>query len=95
MFIRKNVFLEYGPSWITSSDRFQCRLDVVDILNREQRIIMRDYVHPNYNIKPPVEDVPLFKLRTNEKDIDSINYKNHVPIHLKKHSTWLERNKLI
>ncbi len=92
---RRNIFLEYGPSWLNSSDRFQGRIDFLESLTREQRIVMREYWHPNFNIKPPKEDVALFNLREGEKDIDSANYSNNVPLHLRKHSTWLERNKSI
>lgn len=87
---RMNVFLEYGPSWITASDRFDCDHSWRDSLTRERRILMRAYDHPNSFVKPPAEDVPLFLPRSPEMGADSERYDARVPAHLRKQRTWTE-----
>lgn len=89
---RINVFYEYGPSWITATDRWRSNLTWLETLNRERRILMRDCEFPNSLIKPPAADLPLFDLRENEEDLDSRRYDDRVPIELRARTTWLERN---
>lgn len=57
---RKVIYLEYGPCWIRSGDRFTTDLKSTLRLSRSQRIIMRPYEHSNCFIKIPESDVPLF-----------------------------------
>jgi ectoine hydroxylase len=90
---RKNMFLEYGPTWIVAGDHFSCNPEWLAGLSRTRRIIMREYDHPNYQIKPPDEDTSLFLPRADEHDVDSDNYAAHVPPHLRKRTTWVERNR--
>ncbi len=52
--IRKNFFIAYCPSWLTEADRFKSDPEWLQIINREQRIIMRSYNHPYHRAKPPV-----------------------------------------
>lgn len=88
---RKNMFLEYGPSWIVAGDRFASDPSWVAGLPRTRRILMREYDHPNYQIKPPEADTPLFRPREDEPDLDSAHYGAHVPADLRKYSTWVEK----
>lgn len=53
---RMNFFLEYGPAWIHTGDRTHADAAWMNSLDREKRIIMRNYNHPNLCIKPPLED---------------------------------------
>jgi hypothetical protein len=87
---RMNVFLEYGPTWITAADRFGCDPAWRESLPRERRILMRAYEHPNSLIKPPEEDVPLFLPREAGLGPDVAAYSDAVPAHLRKHRTWAE-----
>lgn len=87
---RLNVFLEYGPSWITAADRFGCDPAWRESLPRERRILMRPYEHANSFIKPPEEDVPLFLPREAGLGADQTRYVQDVPAHLRKHRTWAE-----
>jgi ectoine hydroxylase len=89
---RINIFYEYGPAWITASDRWRSNLAWLQSLNREQRILMRDYDFPNSLIKPPAADVPLFDLRPSEADLDSTLFRDSVEPRLRSRRTWLERN---
>ncbi|WP_328341075.1 phytanoyl-CoA dioxygenase family protein [Micromonospora sp. NBC_00421] len=89
---RLNMFLEYGPSWIVTSDREHSDPAWLAGLGRTRRILMRDYVHPNHLIKPPAEDVPLFARRADDPGGDADDYGPHVPLELRKRSTWLERH---
>ncbi|MGC4792170.1 phytanoyl-CoA dioxygenase family protein [Micromonospora sp. DT178] len=88
---RLNMFLEYGPTWIVTSDREHSAPSFLAGLGRTRRILMRDYRHPNHLIKLPGEDVPLFAPRAGESGDDG-PYGPHVPLELRKRSTWLERN---
>ncbi|MFF5176355.1 phytanoyl-CoA dioxygenase family protein [Micromonospora sp. NPDC000089] len=89
---RLNMFLEYGPTWITTSDRVHSDAGWLSKLGRTRRILMRDYVHPNHLIKLPAEDVPLFNRRPGEPDPEAGVYGPHVPLELRKRTTWLERH---
>jgi hypothetical protein len=91
---RLNMFFEYGPSWVVSSDRFSADTESTNELTRAQRIIMRAYSQPNYLIKPPDADVPLFLPREGEEDVDSADYRDHVPESLRRRATWVERSGL-
>lgn len=88
---RLNVFLEYGPSWLVTSDRVRSSSEWLAGLTRERRIIMRDYDQPNSFVKLPAEDVPLYGLRAGEEDLEESVYGDHVPLELRKRSTWIER----
>jgi hypothetical protein len=83
---RINVFYEYGPSWITTSDHWRCHPLFLERLTREQRILMRDYEYPNGQIKLPAEDYPLF---ADARPVVG-QYSEHVPMHLRKHPTRSE-----
>ncbi|MEU6573877.1 phytanoyl-CoA dioxygenase family protein [Streptomyces sp. NPDC046805] len=89
---RLNVFLEYGPSWIVTSDRNRSDPDWIASLTRNRRIIMRDYDHPNSNVKLFDSDVPLYHRRPDEPDPQEGRYGDHVPPALRKRSTWTERH---
>lgn len=89
---RLNMFLEYGPSWIVTSDRNRSDAAWLAGLSRTRRILMRDYAEPNYLVKLPAEDVPLFAPRCGEEDPAAGAYGNHVPLELRKRSTWVERH---
>ncbi|MCF1598462.1 phytanoyl-CoA dioxygenase family protein [Streptomyces muensis] len=94
-FTRLNLFFEYGPSWIVSSDRGRSDPDWLSGLSRARRILMRDYDEPNDWIRLPAEDVPLYTLRPGESDLEAGQYGDHVPPQLRKRSTWLERNGML
>lgn len=83
---RINLFYEYGPSWIVASDRWRCNPLFLEQLNREQRILMRDYDYPNAQIKLPPEDYPLF---ADARPVEG-QYSERVPMHLRKHPTRTE-----
>lgn len=88
---RQNVFLEYGPSWLVTSDRLLADPQWAEGLTRERRIIMRAYREQNQCIKPPERDVPLFLPRPGEPDGEPAQYADHVPLALRKRTTWRER----
>ncbi|MFJ6943277.1 phytanoyl-CoA dioxygenase family protein [Streptomyces wuyuanensis] len=92
---RLNLFLEYGPTWIVTSDRIGCDKEWLSGLTRRRRILMRDYDHPNRLIKLPDEDVPLFASRPGEPDLEAGRYGDHVPLALRKRSTWMEQEGLL
>ena len=91
--IRKNLYLSYCPSWITSADRLRSDPSWLASLTREQRIIVRDYEQPYQYAKPPPEEFPLFLSR--EQGVDRIPglYRDEVPLHLRHRPTaaanWL------
>jgi hypothetical protein len=58
--VRKNIFLAYCPSWIVAADHLHSDPDWIKTLNREQRIIMRNYTYAYDHTKPPAADFPLF-----------------------------------
>ncbi|MFG2983267.1 phytanoyl-CoA dioxygenase family protein [Streptomyces sp. NPDC048258] len=87
---RQNLFLEYGPSWVTASDRVVSDPAWAEQLPRERRIIMRAYREQNQCVKPPERDVPLYLPRAGEPDAEAGLYADHVPLSLRKRSTWLE-----
>jgi hypothetical protein len=69
---RKVIYLEYGPAWIRSGDRFKTDPKDVTRLSRSQKIIMRPYVHANHFIKIPESDVPLFPSYRGRLKSDSV-----------------------
>lgn len=89
---RLNMFLEYGPSWIVTSDRTGSDAGWLAGLSRTRRILMRDYVHVNQLVKLPSDDVPLFAPRQGEPDVEADVYGPHVPLELRKRTTWMERH---
>jgi len=88
---RKNLFLAYCPSWITSADRLTSDPDWLATLDREQQIIMRSYEHAYANAKPPAEHFPLFLDRETGLDHDPALYGEHVALHRRKRKTWYEK----
>lgn len=88
---RKNLFLAYCPSWITSADRLTSDPAWLSTLTREQQIIMRSYEHAYANAKPPAEHFPLFLDRETGLDHDPDIYADHVAIHRRKRKTWHEK----
>ncbi|MDQ0946032.1 phytanoyl-CoA dioxygenase family protein [Streptomyces sp. V1I1] len=92
---RLNAFFEYGPSWIVTSDRVRSDPEWVSSLTRTRRILMRDYEHPNNMIKLPSADVPLFLPRPGETDPHQGRYQDHVPLALRRRSTWLEQQGIL
>ncbi|MBA0053686.1 hypothetical protein E0L36_23315 [Streptomyces sp. AJS327] len=92
---RLNLFLEYGPSWVVTSDRQRSDAGWLAGLSRTRRIIMRDYEDPNDCVKLPPEDVPLYLPRDGEDDLEAGRYSADVPLELRKRSTWLEREGVV
>jgi hypothetical protein len=94
--IRKNLYLSYCPSWITSGDRQRSDPSWLNSLTREQRIIMRDYDQPYQYAKPPPEEFPLFLTR--EQGVDRVPglYREEVPLNLRHRPTttshWVSQN---
>jgi hypothetical protein len=76
--VRKNIFLAYCPSWIVAADHLHSDPDWIKTLNREQRIIMRNYSYAYDHTKPPAADFPLFLDRETGLDHDPGLYKDHV-----------------
>lgn len=93
---RKNLFLAYCPSWITSADRLTSDPTWLATLNREQQIIMRSYDRAYDHAKPPAEHFPLFLDRETGLDHDPDRYSEQVALHRRKRKTWHEKhNELI
>lgn len=88
---RKNLFLAYCPSWITSADRLTSDPAWLETLGREQQIIMRSYEHAYANAKPPAEHFPLFLDRETGQPQDEGIYSDHVALHRRKRKTWHEK----
>ncbi|MFI9645040.1 phytanoyl-CoA dioxygenase family protein [Streptomyces sp. NPDC052040] len=90
---RRNIFLEYGPSWLVASDRVITDPRWAAGLPRERRIILRAYDDQNLCVKPPAEDVPLYLERGEEPapDPEGARYADHVPLELRRRTTWVER----
>jgi hypothetical protein len=88
---RKNLFLAYCPSWITSADRLISDPAWLSTLTREQQIIMRSYEHAYANAKPPAEHFPLFLDRETGLDHDPARYADHVGVERRKRLTWHEK----
>jgi ectoine hydroxylase-related dioxygenase (phytanoyl-CoA dioxygenase family) len=82
--VRQNIFLAYCPSWIVAGDRLQSDPEWLQTLNREQRIIMRSYIHAYDHAKPPASDFPLFLDRDTGLDHDPERYRDHVKLHRRK-----------
>lgn len=76
--VRKNIFLAYCPSWIVAADHLRSDPTWLETLNREQRIIMRDYGYAYDHTKPPAKDFPLFLDRETGLDHDPGLYRDHV-----------------
>lgn len=90
---RKNVFLEYGPSWIVSGDRTSSDPEWLTSLTRRRRILMRDYSSsPNDFIKIPKSDIPLVPCEeaVARGGTPPRSYNHDVPHHLKKFPTRVE-----
>ncbi|HVJ64668.1 MAG TPA: phytanoyl-CoA dioxygenase family protein [Bdellovibrionota bacterium] len=77
---RRNLYLEYGPSWLQNSEAQGFRADYLESITREQRIILRPYRDPNEFYKPPAEDVPLYAAQPD------LNYAAHVTNDLKQYT---------
>jgi hypothetical protein len=92
--VRKNLYLSYCPSWVTSADRHRSDPAWLAGLTREQRIILRDYDQPYEYAKPPAEAFPLFLTRDRGLDHVPGLYRDKVPLHLRNRPTtvsaWLE-----
>ena len=88
---RKNLFLAYCPSWITSADRLTSNPQWLSTLNREQRIIMRSYNYAYSHAKPPEEDYPLFLERENGLDRDPGVYTDRISLGRRKRKTVAEK----
>ena len=82
--VRKNIFLAYCPSWIVAADHLRSDPQWLETLNREQRIIMRDYDYAYDHTKPPAQDFPLFLDRETGLDHDSDLYHERVAKHRRK-----------
>ena len=82
--VRKNIFLAYCPSWIVAADHLRSDPNWLATLNREQRIIMRDYDYAYDHTKPPAQDFPLFLDRETGLDHDENRYHERVAKHRRK-----------
>jgi hypothetical protein len=94
--VRKNIFLAYCPSWIVAADHLRSKPEWLSTLNREQRIIMRDYDYAYDHTKPPAQDFPLFLDRETGLDYDPDKYRDHVAKGRRKrmlaHEKWAEES---
>lgn len=83
---RINIFYDYELGWIVASDRWRCHPSFMEQLNREQRILMRDYDFSNTQIKLPPDDYPWFA------DARSVEGQcaRHAPMLLRRHPTRSE-----
>lgn len=90
--VRKNVFLEYAPSWIVAGDHYRSDPEWLKTLSRRQRILMRSYDRPNDHIKLPADDVPMVDLAEIEARGGQLprEYDHDVPLHLRKFPTRAE-----
>jgi len=92
--VRKNIFFAYCPSWIVAADHLRSNPEWLATLNREQRIIMRDYDYAYDHTKPPAKDFPLFLDRDTGLDHDPGKYRDHVAKGRRKrmlaHEKWAE-----
>ncbi|MBV9469643.1 MAG: phytanoyl-CoA dioxygenase family protein [Abitibacteriaceae bacterium] len=89
--VRKNIFLAYCPSWVVAADHFHSNAEWLQTLNREQRIIMRNYSYAYDHTKPPKEDFPLFLDRDTSLDHDPGLYGEHVAMHRRKRKVTHEK----
>jgi hypothetical protein len=90
---RKNLFFEYGPSWIVAGDHVRSDPEWLAGLTQRQRAIMRSYASPNDLVKLPETDVPMVPLevlRAQGIDVPD-DYDEGVPMHLRKFTTRAER----
>lgn len=88
--IRKNLYLSYCPSWLTSTDRLRSAPSWLASLTREQRIIIRTYEQPYQYAKPPAEEFPLFLSREQGVDRLSRLYRDEIPLNLRHRPTAAE-----
>ena len=90
--VRKNVFLEYAPSWIVPGDHHQSDAAWLAGLTRRQRIVMRSYANPNDLVKLPADDVPLVSFEEIESRGGRAprDYSDEVPVSLRKFPTRAE-----
>ena len=78
--IRRNIFLAYCPSWIVAADHLRSDPEWLATLNREQRIIMRDYDYGYDHTKPRASEFPLFLDRETGLDYDPDQYHDRVSL---------------
>lgn len=88
---RKNFFIAYCPAWVTAADRIHSDPEWLKTLNREQRIIMRNYTYGYDYAKPPPEDFPLFLDRETGLDHDPDIYHERVVMERRKRLTFHEK----
>ncbi len=91
---RKNFFIAYCPAWVTAADRIHSDPGWLKTLNREQRIIMRNYTYGYDYAKPPPEDFPLFLDRETGLDHDPDMYHERVVMERRKRLTFHEKLEL-
>jgi hypothetical protein len=70
---RSNFYIEYGPSWIQSSEKVSVNEKLQNSLTREQRILLRQYSDPNLFFKPPSDDVPIYLAKEKQLYGESIS----------------------
>lgn len=90
--VRKNIFLEYAPSWIVSGDRHFSDPEWLTGLTRRQQAVMRSYASANDLVKLPDEHVPLVPVDELERTGRAVptGYGDHVPLRLRKFPTRAE-----
>jgi len=76
--VRRNIFLAYCPSWVVAADHLRSDAAWLSTLNREQRIIMRDYDYAYDHSKPRDSEFPLFLDRDTGLDHDEGKYHERV-----------------
>ena len=90
MWCGRTSFWHTAPPGICEGDRFQSSPEWLETLNREQRIIMRNYSNGYHRAKPPAEDFPLFLDRETGRDSDPDAH-DGVPLHQRKRLTMHEK----
>ncbi len=90
--VRKNIFLAYCPSWIVAADHLRSDPDWLATLNREQRIIMRDYDYGYDHTKPRASEFPLFLDRETGLDHDADLYHDRVTLPRRKRMVAHEKD---
>jgi ectoine hydroxylase-related dioxygenase (phytanoyl-CoA dioxygenase family) len=88
---RFNIFLTYSPSWISSGGHSNLDRQWLSSLTREQKIIMRGYVDPSHQAKPPSSEFPLFLDRDTGLDSDKGMYLDHVKLSRRRRITSVEK----
>ena len=89
--IRKNIFVTYCPSWIVSGDRHRSKPEFLETLNREQRILMRDYWSPYLAVLTPEEDFPMYLDRETGADRDRDKFREEIILERRKRETQAEQ----